>query len=319
MGLLVDGHWQDRWHETRDGRFERQDSRFRNRITAGGENGFPAQAGRYHLYVSLACPWAHRTLIMRRLKGLESMVGLSVVHWHMGEQGWSFEPGPGVIPDPGGAQFLHQVYVRAEPNYTGRVTVPTLYDLERNMIVSNESAEILRMFGSGFDAIGALPGDYTPAALLHEIDEINARIYDAVNNGVYKAGFATTQHAYEEAVTALFEQLDWLEARLCRQPFLLGDALTEADIRLFTTLVRFDAVYCGHFKCNLRRITDYPALWDYTRFLAQQPGFRETINWTHIKGHYYQSHPTINPNGIVPLGPLLDWDAPTGRQEGNPG
>lgn len=313
MGLLVDGNWQDRWYETRDGRFERKDSQFRNHVTARGEDGFPAQAGRYHLYVSLACPWAHRTLIMRRLKGLEAMVGLSVVHWHMAEQGWSFEKGPGVIPDPGGASFLHEVYVRADPHYTGRVTVPVLYDLERRTIVSNESAEILRMFGSAFDGIGAAPGDYTPAALVGEIDEVNARVYDTVNNGVYKAGFATTQPAYEEAVHTLFESLDWLEQRLSRQRFLVGEALTEADIRLFTTLVRFDPVYYGHFKCNLRRITDYPALWDYTRSLYQHPGIRETVDFQHIKGHYYQSHPTINPNGIVPLGPVLDWDAPTTR------
>ena len=318
MGLLVDGKWQDRWYENRDGRFQRQDSRFRNRVTADGADGFPAEAGRYHLYASLACPWAHRTLIMRRLKGLEAMVGLSVVHWHMGEQGWSFEDGPGVIPDPLGGAFLHQVYTRADPHYTGRVTVPVLYDLERDTIVSNESAEILRMFGSAFDGIGAQAGDYTPHELLDEIDAVNARIYDTVNNGVYKAGFATTQDAYEEAVRTLFETLDWLEARLGDREFLLGETLTEADIRLFTTLVRFDAVYAGHFKTNLKRIADYPALWDYTRYLASQPGFRETIDFAHIKRHYYQSHPAINPNGIVPLGPLLDWDAPTRRQENQP-
>jgi len=314
MGLLVNGTWQDRWYETRDGRFERQESHFRNRITPGGETGFPAQAGRYHLYVSLACPWAHRTLIMRRLKGLESMIGLSVVHWHMGEQGWSFADGPGVIPDPMGAAFMHEVYVRAEPSYTGRVTVPVLYDRTRNTIVSNESAEILRMLGSAFDTVGADAGDYTPASHLAEIDAVNTRVYDTVNNGVYKAGFATTQPAYEDAVRTLFISLDWLEKRLSRQKFLVSDTLTESDIRLFTTLVRFDPVYHGHFKCNVRRIADYPALWDYTRFLYQHSGIRETVNFQHIKGHYYQSHPTINPNGIVPLGPILDWDAPTRRQ-----
>jgi glutathionyl-hydroquinone reductase len=313
MGLLVEGRWQDRWYESKNGRFERESSRFRHQVTASGQGGFPAQAGRYHLYVSLACPWAHRTLIIRRLKGLEEMVGLSVVHWHMAEQGWSFKDGPGVIADPHGANFLHEVYVRSDPDYTGRVVVPVLYDLERDTIVCNESSEILRMFGSAFDGIGARPGDYTPSALLAEIDAVNARIYDTVNNGVYKAGFATTQAAYEEAVTTLFESLDWLEARLSQQHFLVGDALTEADIRLFTTLVRFDPVYHGHFKCNLRGITDYESLWDYTRFLFQQPGFRETVDFRHIKAHYYQSHPTINPNGIVPLGPLLDWDAPTRR------
>ena len=315
MGLLVDGKWQDQWYETRDGKFERQASHFRDRVTPDGEGGFPAQAGRYHLYVSLACPWAHRTLIMRRLKGLESVIGLSVVHWHMAEHGWSFEKGPGVVPDPQGAAFLHEVYTRADPAYTGRVTVPVLYDLERGTIVSNESAEILRMLGSAFDGVGAAPGDYTPAALLDEIDPVNARVYDTVNNGVYKAGFATTQPVYEDAVHALFDSLDWLEERLSRQRYLVGAALTEADIRLFTTLVRFDSVYHGHFKCNLRRITDYAALWDYTRFLYQHPAIRETVDFHHIKGHYYQSHPTINPNGIVPLGPLLDWDAPVRNQE----
>jgi len=280
-------------------------------VTADGEGGFPARAGRYHLYVSLACPWAHRTLIMRRLKGLEPAIGLSVVHWHMAEQGWSFEKGPGVIPDPQGAAFLHEVYTRADPGYTGRVTVPVLYDLERDTIVSNESSEILRMLGNAFDGVGAAPGDYTPAALLDEIDALNARVYDTVNNGVYKAGFATAQPVYEEAVRTLFDSLDWLEERLSRQRTMVGEALTEADIWLFTTLVRFDSVYHGHFKCNLRRITDYPALWDYTRLLYQHPAIRETVDFHHIKGHYYQSHPTINPNGIVPLGPLLDWDAPT--------
>ncbi len=280
-------------------------------MTADGEGGFPARAGRYHLYVSLACPWAHRTLIMRRLKGLEPAIGLSVVHWHMAEQGWSFEKGPGVIPDPQGAAFLHEVYTRADPGYTGRVTVPVLYDLERDTIVSNESSEILRMLGNAFDGVGAAPGDYTPAALLDEIDALNARVYDTVNNGVYKAGFATAQPVYEEAVRTLFDSLDWLEERLSRQRTMVGEALTEADIWLFTTLVRFDSVYHGHFKCNLRRITDYPALWDYTRLLYQHPAIRETVDFHHIKGHYYQSHPTINPNGIVPLGPLLDWDAPT--------
>ena len=304
MGLLVDGVWQDRWHETRQGRFERESSRFRGSLPA------EAEAHRYHLYVSLACPWAHRTLIMRALKRLDSMVGLSVVHWHMAEQGWSFADAPGVIADPQGAAFLHQVYTRADPTYTGRVTVPVLYDRATDSIVSNESAEILRMLGSAFDATGAAPGNYSPTALLGEIDVVNARIYETVNNGVYKAGFATTQPAYEEAVRALFESLDWLERRLQGRHVLVGERLTEADIRLFTTLLRFDSVYHGHFKCNLQHLTDYPALWDYTRALYQLPAIRGTVDFAHIKGHYYQSHPTINPNGIVPLGPLLDWDAP---------
>ena len=317
MGLLVDGAWHDRWYENEDGQFRRESSRFRDRVTPEGaeDGGFPARAGRYHLYVSLACPWAHRTLIMRRMKRLEAMVGLSVVHWHMGAQGWSFEDAPGVIPDPRGAAFLHQVYVRADASYTGRVTVPVLYDLERDTIVSNESSEILRMFGSAFDAIGAAPGDYTPAARLDEIEAVNARVYETVNNGVYRAGFATTQAAYEEAVRTLFDSLDWLEQRLSRQCYLVGEALSEADIRLFTTLLRFDAVYHGHFKCNLRRLADYPALWDYARFLYRRPGFRETVDFAHIKRHYYRSQPSINPNGIVPVGPSLDWDAPTTRED----
>ncbi len=320
MGLLVDGHWQDQWYETRDGRFERQDSLFRNWVTADGapgptgEGGFRAEPGRYHLFVSLACPWAHRTLIMRSLKGLQAIVGLSVTHWLMGEQGWSFEPGEGVIPDPIlGASHLHQLYVAAVPRYTGRVTVPVLWDRERRTIVSNESADILRMFNGAFDEVGAAPGDYSPAALRPEIDAVNARVYATVNNGVYRAGFATTQDAYEEAVTALFDTLDWLEQRLSTQRALVGDAPTEADIRLFTTLLRFDPVYHGHFKCNLRRIVDYPELWGFTRDLYQRPGVAETVDLGHIKRHYYMSHPTINPNRIVPMGPILHLGEPTDR------
>lgn len=323
MGLLVDGKWVDQWYDTDStgGRFVRSESQLRNWITpdgsAGpsGEAGFAAEPGRYHLYVSLACPWAHRTLIMRRLKGLEDMIGVSVVNPHMGENGWTFEPAPGVVPDPvGGADHLYQVYLRARPDYSGRVTVPVLWDLERDTIVSNESAEILRMFNSAFDGVGARQGDYSPAELMPEIDAINARIYDTVNNGVYKAGFATGQAVYEEAVKTLFATLDELEAKLSRQRYLLGDRVTEADWRLFTTLVRFDAVYHGHFKCNLRRLIDYPALWAYTRELYQWPGVSETVDFGHIKGHYYGSHPTINPNRIVPLGPVLDFDAPHGRE-----
>jgi len=317
MGLLVDGTWQDRWYETKDGRFERQDSRFRNWITADGQpgptgdGGFAAEPGRYHLYISLACPWAHRTLIMRALKGLQGMIGLSVTHWLMAEEGWTFAPGPGVIPDPvNNARLLHQVYTAADPHYTGRVTVPTLWDTQRGTIVSNESADILRMFGKAFDGVGAKPGDFTPAARLEEIDGLNARIYRTVNNGVYRAGFATTQDAYEEAVTELFQSLDWLEARLEGSQYLLGDAPTEADIRLFTTLIRFDAVYHGHFKCNLRRIVDYPNLWRFTRQVYGWPGIAETVSFAHIKRHYYESHKTINPTGIVPKGPLLDFAFP---------
>lgn len=322
MGLLVDGVWQDRWYDTKStgGRFVRSSAPFRNWITADGapgptgEGGFKAEAGRYHLYVSLACPWAHRTLIMRKLKGLEEMIGLSVVHWRMLEQGWTFEEGPGVIPDPlHRAQYLYQVYTAAAPTYTGRVTVPVLWDKEKATIVSNESAEIIRMFNSAFDGIGARPGDYFPEPLRNEIDALNARIYDHVNNGVYKAGFATTQHAYEEAIHPLFETLDRLDERLASQRYLCGDRFTEADIRLFTTLVRFDPVYVGHFKCNLRRIADYPSLSGYLRDLYQTAGIADTVNMQHIKGHYYESHRNINPTGIVPLGPILDLDAPHRR------
>jgi putative glutathione S-transferase len=322
VGLLVDGIWQDRWYDTKStgGRFVRNSAAFRNWVTPDGSagptgtGGFKAEAGRYHLYVSLACPWAHRTLIMRKLKGLEEMIGLSVVHWRMLERGWTFEEAPGVIPDPiHGARYLHQVYTAAEPTYTGRVTVPVLWDKATGTIVNNESAEIIRMFNSAFDAIGAKPGDYYPQALRSEVDALNARVYDTVNNGVYKAGFATTQQAYEEAIHPLFETLDFLDARLASQRYLCGDRLTEADIRLFTTLVRFDPVYVGHFKCNLRRIADYSNLSGYLRDIYQTAGIAETVNMRHIKGHYYESHRTINPTGIVPLGPILDLDAPHGR------
>ena len=316
MGMLVDGQWRDVGYDTASsgGRFQRQESAFRNWVTrdgapgpAGG-GGFAAEPGRYHLYVSLACPWAHRTLIMRRLKGLEDAVSVSVVHWLMRDQGWTFAPGPGVTGDPvNGAQALHQVYVAADPHYTGRATVPVLWDKAGRTIVSNEFADILRMFNSAFDGVGAASGDYYPEPLRAEIDALNDRIYRDVNNGVYRAGFATTQAAYEEAVRPLFETLDWLEARLCGSRYLTGHQLTEADIRLFTTLVRFDAVYHGHFKCNLRRIVDYPALWRFTRDIYALPGVAETVNLEHIKRHYYESHTAINPTGVVPLGPVIDF------------
>lgn len=315
MGLLIDGRWHDQWYDTgkTGGRFQRQDSRFRNWITPdgapgpSGEGGFAAEPGRYHLYVSLACPWAHRTLIFRKLKGLEDAISLSVVHWLMRDEGWTFAEGPGVIADEvNGARVLHEVYTRAAPDYTGRVTVPVLWDKARGTIVSNESAEIIRMLNSAFDGVGAAPGDYCPSDLLGEVDAVNARVYDDVNNGVYKAGFATTQDAYEEAVRPLFETLDWLEERLTGRDFLVGDRLTEADWRLFTTLVRFDPVYVGHFKCNLRRIADYPALSAYLRRLYRVPGIAETVDFEHIKRHYYESHKTINPTGVVPLGPVMD-------------
>ncbi|WP_262030287.1 glutathione S-transferase family protein [Microvirga sp. Mcv34] len=322
MGLLIDGVWHDQWYDTKGtgGRFVRKPSAFRSWVTpdgsAGpsGEGGFKAEPGRYHLYVSLACPWAHRTLIMRRLKGLEAMIDISVVHWRMLEHGWTFEDGPGVVPDPiNRARYLYEVYTAAVPDYTGRVTVPVLWDKATSTIVNNESAEIIRMLNAAFDEVGATPGDYWPADLRPEIDALNARIYDSVNNGVYKAGFATTQQAYEEAVRPLFETLDCLDERLSSRRYLCGDRLTEADIRLFTTLVRFDPVYVGHFKCNLRRIADYPHLSGYLRDIYQTDGIGGTVNMAHIKGHYYESHKTINPTGIVPLGPILDLDAPHGR------
>ncbi|HEY2052080.1 MAG TPA: glutathione S-transferase family protein [Caulobacteraceae bacterium] len=310
MGLLVDGVWQDRWYDTAStgGRFVRKDSAFRRWVTPTGQgpDEFPAAAGRYHLYVSLACPWAHRTLIMRALKGLEDMISVSVVHWLMLEHGWTFEDGPGVIPDPNlNARYLHQVYQAADPSYTGRVTVPVLWDKQTSAIVNNESSEILRMLGVAFDRIGATPGDYYPQALRGEIDALNTRIYNTVNNGVYRAGFATTQDAYEEAIGPLFATLDWLEERLSSRRYLTGETLTEADIRLFTTLVRFDAVYVGHFKCNVRRIFDYPNLLRFRRDVYALPGVAPTVNFQHIKGHYYESHRTINPTGIVPAGPEI--------------
>lgn len=322
MGLLVDGVWKDRWYDTEStgGRFERQATQFRNWVTSDGSpgpsgaGGFPAEVGRYHLYVSYACPWAHRTLIFRKLKGLEDAISLSVANWLMRENGWTFEPGPGVIPDSvNGATYLREVYTKVAPNMTGRVTVPILWDKQREAIVSNESAEIIRMFNSAFDGVGAAPGDYYPEPRREEIDALNQRIYHTVNNGVYKAGFATTQAAYEEAIAPLFETLDWLETRLSQQRFLTGDATTEADWRLFTTLVRFDPVYFGHFKCNVRQMIDYPNLWGYLRDLYQTPGIAETVNFQHIKGHYYQSHTTINPTAIVPVGPEIDFNAPSDR------
>ncbi len=323
MGLLVDGQWHDVWYDTgaTGGRFVRKDSAFRNFVTADGSagptgaGGFKAEAGRYHLYVSLACPWAHRTLIMRALKGLNELISVSVVNWLMAEQGWTFADGPGVVQDSiNHAQFLHQVYTVADPHYSGRVTVPVLWDKQRRTIVNNESAEIIRMLNAAFDGLGATPGDYYPQALRGEIDAVNARVYDTLNTGVYKCGFATTQGAYDEAIAPLFATLDWLEDRLSTRRFLLGDRLTEADIRLFTTLIRFDAVYVGHFKCNLRRIADYPHLSAYTRDLYQWPGIADTVNFEHIKRHYYQSHRSINPTGIVPAGPLQDFTLPHGRE-----
>jgi glutathionyl-hydroquinone reductase len=322
MGLLVEGRWEDRWYDTgkSGGRFERSASQLRNWVTAdgspgpSGHGGFKAEPARYHLYVSLACPWAHRTLIFRELKALGPMLDVSVVHWHMGEQGWSFDTAPGATGDRlYGSAYLHQIYTRADPSYSGRVTVPVLWDKQQRTIVNNESAEIIRMFNSAFDALGAAPGDYYPRELRGEIDRVNDRVYATVNNGVYRAGFATTQAAYEEAVGELFTSLDWLEDRLATQRYLLGDRITEADWRLFTSLLRFDPVYVGHFKCNLKRLVDYPNLWAYTRELYQRPGVAPTVDLAHIKRHYYGSHATINPTGIVPAGPHLDFAEPHGR------
>lgn len=324
MGILIDGEWQDIWYPTEEtqGRFVRSAAQFRNWITAdgsagpSGRAGFKAEAGRYHLYVSYACPWANRTLIFRKIKGLEKMISLSVVHWHMAEEGWTFDDGEGVIADPlFNAAYLRDIYLQANNSYSGRVTVPVLWDKKTNTIVSNESAEIIRMFNSAFDDLGAAEGDYYPEKLHEDIELLNDRIYDTVNNGVYKAGFATTQEAYEEAVIPLFETLDWLEQRLAKQRYLTGNQITEADWRLFTTLARFDPVYIGHFKCNLKRLVDYPNLWAYTRDLYQQPGVAGTINMHHIKNHYYGSHTTINPSGVVPLGPVLNYNASHSRDK----
>ena len=327
MGLLIDGVWHDRWYDTKasGGRFQRQDSSFRNWVTSDGapgstgEGGFKAEAGRYHLYVSYACPWAHRTLIFRALKGLEDAISVDVVHWHMAEQGWPFRPdeksGEDLADSLFGSAFLHQIYTRAKPDYTGRVTVPILWDKQRETIVSNESSEIIRMLNSAFVGVAGNGRDFYPEALRSEIDEINDLVYPTVNNGVYRAGFATTQDAYQEAVTALFATLDKLDARLAGQRYLAGDRITEADWRLFTTLLRFDPVYVGHFKCNLKRLVDYPNLWAYTRELYQVLGVAETVNMPHIKSHYYGSHDTINPTGVVPLGPQIDFTVPHGRDE----
>ena len=323
MGKLVDGVWHDAWYDTKStgGKFVRTNAKFRNWVTPVGANApsgkaFKAEAGRYHLYVSYACPWAHRTLIFRRLKGLEDMIGVSVVLHFMGAQGWTFHEGDGVIPDPEmDAEFLHQLYTAADPSFSGRVTVPVLWDKKTRTIVSNESSEIIRMFNSAFDHLGATPGDFYPEALREEIDEVNERVYHTLNNGVYKCGFATTQDAYETAFMALFDTLDWLEERLSKQRYLVGEQVTEADWRLFTTLVRFDAVYVGHFKTNLRRIADYPNLWAYTRELYQKAGVSGTVNMHHIKHHYYGSHETINPTRIVPMGPVIDFEAPHERDE----
>lgn len=323
MGLLVDGTWQDHWYDTKStgGKFERAASQFRNWITpdgsAGpsGRGGFKAESRRYHLYVSYACPWAHRTLIFRALKGLEPHIDISVVHPDMLDQGWTFERDTqGATGDSlMGHDFAHQIYTTADPGYSGRVTVPILWDKAQNTIVSNESAEIIRMFNSAFDGLTGNTLDLWPEALRDQIAPINERIYDTLNNGVYKCGFATSQAAYDAAITPLFETLDWLEDHLGRNRYLLGDTLTEADWRLFTTLMRFDPVYHLHFKCNRSRLIDFANLWAYTRELYQWPGVAQTVNMAHIVRHYHYSHDTINPHRILPINPVLDFNAPHGR------
>jgi putative glutathione S-transferase len=326
MGLLVDGVWRDDSFDTarmQDGRFNRPTTKYRNWVTPdgspgpSGEGGFAAEAGRYHLYVSLACPWAHRTVIFRRLKALENTVSMSITSWHMGEDGWTFDKDTGSSGDAvNGAQKLQEIYLRANPAYTGRVSVPVLWDRKRNTIVNNESSEIIRMLNSAFNAFTDDRTDYYPAALREEIDRVNDLVYTTVNNGVYRTGFAVSQEAYEEACRALFDTLDKLDDRLSRQRWLVGNQITEADWRLFSTLVRFDAVYHYHFKCNLKRIFDYPNLSNYVRDLYQQPGVAETLNMGHIKRHYYGSQKRVNPTGIVPLGPkgpAVDFMAPHDR------
>ncbi|MGD9862141.1 MAG: glutathione S-transferase family protein [Pseudodonghicola sp.] len=324
MGMLIDGIWHDVWYDTgkTGGRFERSVAAFRNWVTpdgsAGpsGRSGFAAESGRYHLYVSLACPRAHRAQIYRRHKGLEPHIGVSAEHPDMLSHGWTFETDDhGATGDRlYGLDYAHQLYTRAKPDYSGRVTVPILWDKQTETIVSNESSEIIRMFNSAFDGITGNADDYWPAALREEIEAVNARIYDTVNNGVYKCGFATTQDAYEAAEAPLFDTLDWLEARLARNRYLMGDKVTEADWRLFTTLVRFDMVYHHHFKCSRARIVDYPNLWAYTRELYQWPGVAETVGMAHIVRHYYYSHDSINPNRIVPVLTAPEFTAPHGRQ-----
>ncbi len=321
MGLLVDGVWRDNWYDTdkSDGRFERFESTFRNWVTPdgapgpNGRGGFKAEPGRYHLYVANSCPWAHRTLIWRKLKGLEDAISISIADSRKHPEGWHFREGDGLIPDTvNGATQLHQIYTKAEPEYTGRVTVPTLWDREMATIVNNESSELVRMFNSAFDGIGATELDLYPEALRAGIDVINDRICRTVNNGVYRAGFATSQSAYEEAVIPLFETLDWLDLRLAENRYLLGETITEADWRLFPTLIRFDLAYHGNFKCNLRRVQDYPNLWGYTRELYQMPGIADTIDLEQMKAGYY-TIPAVNPTQIVPIGQEIDFWQPHGR------
>ncbi len=316
LGQLVEGKWTSkREQEDSQGRFLRPSTIFRDRITADGSSGFKAESGRYHLYISWACPWAHRTAIMRKLKGLEDVISLSVVDPIMGEEGWAFSDYPGATPDTvNGKKYLRDVYLLADPKFTGRVTVPVLWDKETNKIVNNESRQIIEIFDTEFAAFVKDEINFYPKNLQAKIEETIEAIYEPINNGVYRAGFATSQSAYEEAVTQLFDSLDYWEGVLEKQRYLCGDAITEADWCMFTTLLRFDAVYYVHFKCNLRHIYEYPNLWNYLKDLYQQPGVKETCNLKHIKLHYYKSHPNVNPSGIVPKGPILDFDAPHNRQ-----
>jgi len=315
LGMLVDGKWMTkREQEDSQGKFIRPSTTFRNWIKADGSSDYAPESGRYHLYISLACPWAQRTLIMRNLKGLEDAIALSIVDPHMGEDGWFFGDTPGCIPDTvNETKYLRDIYLNVEPNYTGRVTVPILWDKKTATIVNNESREIIRMLDTEFKGVAKNDVSFYPEDLQAVIEQTIDAIYQPINNGVYRAGFATKQEAYEEAVTELFDALDHWEAVLGKQRYLCGDRLTEADICIFTTLLRFDAVYYGHFKCNLRHIVDYPNLWNYVKDLYQHPGIKETCNLHHIKQHYYTSHPGVNPSGIVPKGPLINFDEPHNR------
>ena len=314
MGLLVDGAWQEDVSRTTNGRFIRPTTAYHNAVTADSTSYFPAEAGRYHLYISLACPWAHRTLIFRSLKKLDGIISLSVTAPLYGKTGWEFDPAQGGTLDAANdRKTLAEIYLITDPHYTGRVSVPVLWDKKRRTIVNNESSEIIRMLNSAFEAFTDVHTDYYPEALRDEIDRINDLVYPTVNNGVYRAGFATSQEAYKEAARGIFSTLDQLEELLSRQRYLAGKAITEADWRLFTTLVRFDAVYYSHFKCNLRRIVDYPNLWNYLRDLYQMPGIAATVSLDHIKRHYYGSQLKVNPTGIVPIGPLIDFTAPHDR------
>ncbi|MBE9127740.1 MULTISPECIES: glutathione S-transferase family protein [unclassified Coleofasciculus] len=314
-GMLVNGKWtHEAYQQDEQGRFLRNPTKFRHWVRADGSTGFTAEAGRYHLYVSLACPWAHRTLIMRKLKGLEDGISLSIVDPFMDEEGWEFSDAPGSIPDRvNGARYLREVYIKADPNCTGRVTVPILWDKETNTIVNNESREIIRMFDREFEAIAHSDVSFYSENLGEAIDQAMDAIYQPINNGVYRAGFATTQNAYEEAVTELFKHLDYWEAVLDKQRYMCGDSITEADWCMFTTLLRFDPVYYVHFKCNWKRIVDYPNLWNYLKDLYQQPGVKDTCNLEQIKQHYYKSHPHINPSRIIPKGPEINFEEPHNR------